>query len=216
MTQQDINQQQTDVIVIGASGHAKVVIDLIEKQDQFLVAGLVDDNPALNGQDIYGYKVLGSKEKLQSHHVKLCIVAIGDNRVRDDIAQGLVKLGIALAKAVIHPSAQLARGVSIGDGSVVMAGSVVNSDTAIANNSIINTGATIDHDCTIGNAVHIAPGSTICGGVSVGDLTLIGAGAVIHPNVKIGKNVIIGAGATVLNDVDDNVSVVGSPAKVIS
>ena len=216
MTQQDINQQQADVIVIGASGHAKVVIDLIEKQGQFLVTGLIDDNPALNGQDIYGYKVLGNKEKLQSQYVKQCVVAIGDNQVRDDIAQWLAKNDCALAKAVIHPSAQLARGVLIGDGSVVMAGSVVNSDTVIANNSIINTGATIDHDCTIGNAVHIAPGATICGGVSVGDLTLIGAGAVICPNVKIGKNVIVGAGATVLRNIAENVSVVGTPAKVIS
>lgn len=216
MTQQDNNQQQIDVIVIGASGHAKVVIDLIEKQGQFLVTGLIDDNPALNGQEVYGYKVLGNKENLQFQHVKLCVLAIGDNRVRDDIAQWLAKNDFALAKAAIHPSAQLARGASIGDGSVVMAGSVVNSDTIIAKNTIINTGATVDHDCIIGNAVHIAPGSTICGGVSVGDLTLIGAGAVIHPNVKIGKNVIVGAGTTVLKDVDDNVSVVGTPAKVIN
>lgn len=216
MTQPNINQQNNDVIVFGASGHAKVIIDLIEKQGQLLVTGLVDDNPALNGQDIYGYKVLGNKEELKPQHVKQCVVAIGDNRVRNDVAQWLVKNDFDLAKAIIHPSVQLARGVSIGDGSVVMAGSVVNSDTIIANNTIINTGASIDHDCTIGNTVHIAPGATICGGVSVGDLTLIGAGAVICPNVKIGKNVIVGAGATVLKDVVDNVSVVGTPAKVIS
>ncbi|OUR64411.1 serine acetyltransferase [Methylophaga sp. 42_25_T18] len=205
-----------DIIVLGASGHAKVVIDLIEKQGQFLIAGLIDDNPALSGQDICNYKVLGNTEELKFQNVKQCVVAIGDNRVRNDVEHWLTMNGFSLAKAIIHPSVQLAQGVSIGDGSVAMAGSVVNSDTVIANNTIINTGATIDHDCTIGNAVHIAPGSTICGGVSVGDLTLIGAGAVICPNVKIGKNVIVGAGATVLQNVADNVSVVGTPAKVIS
>jgi len=216
MSQQDINQQKVDIIVLGASGHAKVVIDLIEKQEQFQIIGLIDDDPTLNGQEIYGYKVLGDKEELENQSCKQCVIAIGDNQVRNDLEYWLEINGFVLVKSISHPSSQLARGVSIGNGSVVMAGSVVNSDTNIARNTIINTGATIDHDCNIGNAVHIAPGATICGGVTVGDLTLIGAGAVIHPNVKVGKNVIVGAGATVLKDIADNVSVVGTPAKVIS
>lgn len=215
MTEQNSNEHKTGVIVFGASGHAKVVIDLIEKQGQFQIEGLIDDDPILNGQDVYGYKILGSKEKLEELSCRCCIVAIGDNGVRDDIADWLRNNGFILAKVATHPSAQLARGVSVGDGSVVMAGTVVNSDTSIGSNTIINTGATIDHDCLIGFSVHIAPGVTVCGGVSIGDLTLIGAGAVIHPNVKIGKNVVVGAGATVLRDIADNVSVVGSPAKII-
>lgn len=204
-----------EIIVIGASGHAKVVIDVLEKQGAYNAISLIDDNPELKGLDIYGYKVLGGKTDISSRNGNLCLVAIGDNRIRYEVSSWLELNGFSLSEAVVHPSAQLARGSSIGSGSVVMAGSVVNSDSSVGKNTVINTGATIDHDCLIGNSVHVAPGATICGGVSVGDLTLIGAGATIHPNVKIGKNVTVGAGATVLNDVEDNVSVVGTPAKVI-
>lgn len=208
-------QKMKPVIVFGASGHAKVVIDALENQGVYEVACLIDDNPAIKGQNIYGYQVSGGKADLSVEDCRESLVAIGENRIRHEIANWIEQKGFTLAMAVIHPSCQLARGVSIGDGTVAMAGSVVNSDSVIGKNSIINTGATIDHDCCVGNSVHVAPGATICGGVLVGDLTLIGAGATIHPNVKIGKNVTVGAGATVLKDVEDNVSVVGTPAKVI-
>lgn len=209
-------QLENSVIVFGASGHAKVVIDIFEKQDKYKVTCLIDDNPVLKGRDIYGYNVIGGKDELGSQGCMQCLVAIGDNQLRFDVAHWLELNDFILAEAAVHPSSQLARGVSVGAGSVLMAGSVVNSDTRISKNTIINTGATIDHDCVIGEAVHVAPGSIICGGVSVGDLTLIGAGAVIHPNIKIGKNVIVGAGSTVINDVADGVSVVGTPAKIMA
>ncbi len=212
---QSAKQEKKPVIVFGASGHAKVVIDVLENQGRYEVACLIDDNPSIKGQNIYGYRVTGGKAGLTAKGCGDCLIAIGDNRVRQEIAAWVELKGFKLARAVVHPSCQLARGVTIGDGSVAMAGSVVNSDSVIGKNTIINTGATVDHDCRIGDSVHVAPGVTICGGVLVGDLTLIGAGATIHPNVKIGKNVTVGAGATVLNDVEDNVSVVGTPAKVI-
>lgn len=212
---QNANQKKKPVVIFGASGHAKVMIDVLENQGLYEVASLVDDNPAIKGQNIYGYRVTGGKDDLSKKDCSECLVAIGDNRIRQEIADWMEQKGFTLATAAVHPSCQLARGVSIGDGSVAMAGSVVNSDSVIGGNTIINTGATIDHDCRVGDSVHVAPGATICGGVLVGDLTLIGAGATIHPNVKIGKNVTVGAGATVLNDVEDNVSVVGTPAKVI-
>lgn len=204
------------VIVFGASGHAKVVIDIVEKISRSNVVCLIDDDPALKGETIYGYKVIGGKNEIALQDCNEIIVAIGDNQARSDIAHWLEKNGFILSEAAVHPSAQLARGVNIGAGSVVMAGTVVNSDTMIGKNAIVNTGATIDHDCVIGKTVHIAPGATICGGVSIGDFTLIGAGAVILPNVKLGENVIVGAGATVIANVADNTSVVGTPAEVIS
>lgn len=215
MTQ--INTHQAgNIIVFGASGHAKVVIDIIEKMDVSNVIYLADDNPALKGKSIYGYTVIGGKDEVASQNCDGIIVAIGDNKAREHIARWLEMNSFILTGAAVHPSAQLARGVDIGLGSVVMAGGVVNSDTMIGKNTIVNTGATIDHDCVIGKAVHIAPGATICGGVSIGDVTLIGAGAIILPNVKLGKNVIVGAGSTVIGNVADNTSVVGTPAEVIS
>jgi sugar O-acyltransferase (sialic acid O-acetyltransferase NeuD family) len=209
-------QQNSKIIVFGASGHAKVVIDIIEKQDIYSVESLADDNSKLKGKEIYGYTVIGGKNDLDFQKVKRVLVAIGDNSVRAEVAGYLTLNNFNLAEAVIHPSAQLARGVTIGTGSAVMAGSVINSDTIIGQNTIVNTGARIDHDCVIGDTVHIAPSSTLCGGVTVGDLTLIGAGATILPNVKVGRNVIVGAGSTVLEDIKDNVSVVGTPAEVIN
>jgi sugar O-acyltransferase (sialic acid O-acetyltransferase NeuD family) len=206
------------ILIFGASGHAKVVIDLIEKTGVFSVHALFDDNVLLRGENIYGYQVMGGKNDLLQMNLlekHPTVIAIGSNLIRVQIATWLTANGGHLSDVIIHPSSQLARGVTIGVGSVVMAGVVINSDSRIGSNAIVNTGAVIDHDCVIGDAVHIAPGVTLCGGIKVGDNTLIGAGAVIHPNVRIGKNVTIGAGATVLNDIEDGLTVVGTPAKPI-
>ena len=204
------------VFVYGASGHAKVVIDALEMQGLYRITGLIDDNANLEGQEIYGYKVLGGKRAMSSRNSSLCLVAIGDNLIRSEVGDWLAANGFIMPEAIIHPSAQLARGTSVGAGSVVMAGSVINSDTQVGSSSIVNTGATIDHDCVIGDCVHISPGATLCGGVSVGDLTLVGAGSTICPNVRIGRNVIVGASATLLNDVADEQTVAGTPARELS
>jgi len=206
------------ILVFGASGHAKVVIDIAEKAG-VPVLGLYDDDAALHGRQVYGYTVKGGKEALLSSGDQLkahrAVVAIGSNAARSKIAAWLVANGYSLCEALIHPSAQLARGASIGKGSVVMAAAVINSDTRVGQNVIVNTGAIIDHDCEIGDGVHVAPGVTMCGGVTVGGHAMIGAGAVIHPNLRIGESVIVGAGATALKDIEDGMTVVGSPARPI-
>ncbi|MDD2720647.1 MAG: acetyltransferase [Gallionella sp.] len=204
------------VLVFGASGHAKVVIDAIEKSADFSVRVLADDNPALKGGTVYGYQVIGGKQELLERQEvwrpAAAIVAIGINRIRAEVAAWLEANGIELCPAICHPSVQLARGVTVGAGSIIMAGALINADARIGRNAIINTGAIVEHDCVIGDAVHVAPGSTLCGGIAVGDNTLVGAGAVIHPNLRIGKNVTIGAGATVIRDIPDGQTVVGTPA----
>lgn len=200
------------IFVFGASGHAKVVIDIIEQQDLYDIAYLVDDDVALKGRKIYGYDVLGGKDELLSGDVRKGIVAIGGNGARRAVAAWLSANGCDLVTA-IHPSAQLARGVVVGSGSVIMAGAVINSDTVIGYDVIVNTRAGIDHDCTIGDGVHLAPGSTLCGTVTVGEQTFVCAGATVIPNLTVGQNVVIGAGSTVIADVPDGVVVTGSPAK---
>ncbi|MFA7061910.1 MAG: acetyltransferase [Pedobacter sp.] len=204
------------IFVYGASGHAKVVIDIIEKQGLYDIAFLVDDDPVLKDTGFYGYRVIGGKQELLDTRNQISggIVAIGSNRARIAVAQWLSENGYDLISAV-HPSTQLARGTTIGSGTVVMAGAVVNSDTSIGNNVIINTKASIDHDCIIGDGVHLAPGVTLCGTVNIGSGTFICAGATIIPNLTISGNVIVGAGSTVIRDVPDNVTVVGSPAKIV-
>ncbi|ABQ25895.1 acetyltransferase [Geotalea uraniireducens] len=204
------------IFVYGASGHAKVVIDIIERQGVYDIAFLVDDDPVLKETDVYGYRVIGGKAELlaQREEVAGGIVAIGSNKVRVKVVGWLAENGMCLVSAV-HPSAQVARGVILGDGNVVMAGAVINSDTIVGNNVIVNTRASIDHDCMIGDGVHIAPGATLCGTVTVGEGTFVCAGATIIPNLTVGARAIVGAGSTVIANVPDGATVVGSPAKVV-
>jgi sugar O-acyltransferase (sialic acid O-acetyltransferase NeuD family) len=208
--------EKEKLFLFGASGHAKVVIDIIERQGLYDIAFLADDNLALKGKEFFGYPIIGGKDDLLASNgeVRMGIVAIGSNRARRVVARWLTDHGFKLIHAV-HPSVQLGRGVQIGAGTVVMAGAVINSDSRIGDNVIVNSRASIDHDCIIGDGVHIAPGSILCGTVSVGEGTFVCAGATVIPNLTIGRNVIIGAGATVICDVPDGVTVVGSPAKII-
>lgn len=202
------------IFVFGASGHAKVVIDIIEQQGEYEIDFLVDDDAVLKGRRIYGYTVLGGRDELLAGSIRKGIVAIGSNSARRAVAAWLVANGFELITAT-HPSAQLARGVAIGSGTVIMAGAVVNSDTTIGCHVIINTKASVDHDCAVGDGSHIAPGSTLCGTVTVGEESFVCAGAVIIPNLTIGNHVTIGAGSTVTRNLQNNVLAVGSPAKVI-
>lgn len=201
------------IFVFGASGHAKVVIDIIERQGLHEVTFLVDDDSTLKDTEFYGYRVIGGKQELLEARDQVCggIVAIGSNRARIAVAQWLSDNQFNLVSA-IHPFAQIGRGSTVAVGTVIMAGAVINSDCRIGQNVIVNTRSSIDHDCTIGNGVHIAPGTTLCGTVSVGNGTFICAGVTVIPNLTIGYNVVIGAGATVIRDIPDEVMVVGSPA----
>ena len=203
------------LIVFGASGHAKVVIDIVERQGEFEIVGLLDDDLNRRGERFFGYPVLGTRAELPallSAQLRHAIVAIGDNGGRAAVAAIMAQQGWRFATA-IHPGASLGRGVEIGLGSVVMAASVVNADAHLGAQVIVNSGATVDHDCRVEDAVHIAPGCHLCGGVSVGQGSLLGVGATVTPGVRIGRNAIVGAGSTVIRDVADHATVCGSPAK---
>lgn len=189
--------------LFGASGHAKVIIDILKALDVKIEA-LVDDNLEINR--LLDYPVLHNRTDISP-----VIVSIGDNRVRKKISE---KIKGEFYKAV-HPSAIISNTVSIGEGSVVMQGAIVQSDVEIGKHCIINTAASIDHDCIIEDFVHISPHSTLCGNIYIGEGTWIGAGAVIIPGVKIGKWSVIGAGSVVINDIPDNVLAVGNICKII-
>jgi len=212
----DQDATRKKIFVFGASGHAKVVIDIIERQGLYELAFLIDDDPALKGATFFGYTVIGGKSELleAAAGVRAGIVSIGSNRARSAVAGWLAANGFGLVSAV-HPSAQLGRGVTVAGGTVIMAGAVINSDSNIGRNVIVNTKASVDHDCTIGDGVHLAPGSTLCGTVSIGTGTFVCAGATIIPNLKVGDHSLIGAGSTVIRNVESYVMVAGSPAKYI-
>jgi sugar O-acyltransferase (sialic acid O-acetyltransferase NeuD family) len=205
------------VIVFGAGGHAKVVVDVLEQMESYQIVGLVDDSLELKGTVRGGYSVLGNKDDLAGMSeagIDGVIVALGDNYRRKRVCEEVERMGFKLVSA-IHPSAVIGSRVRIGAGTLVVAGVVVNVDAEIGENVIVNTGATIDHDCRIAAHVHLSPGVHLAGRVTVGACTHVGIGAVVLPNLTIGANCVVGAGSVVRENVPDGVVVVGNPARVI-
>lgn len=197
-------EKTNKVYLYGASGHAKVVMDIV-KQAYLEVPCLIDDNPQVN--TLAGLPVLHSAEGLSP-----IIVTIGNCQIRRKIVE---KLGKRDYVTVVHPSAIKAESVKIGYGTVLMAGAILNPYVSVGNHCIINTGASLDHDCVIHNYVHVAPHCTLCGEVEVGEGTWIGAGTTIIQCVKIGKNCYIGAGSVVVNDIPDGYLAYGNPCRTI-
>lgn len=191
------------MFLYGASGHAKVIIDII-KEMGLPIDGIFDDNKMVTKLNEF---VVNHQWKGESP----MIISIGNNKGRKMIAE---KLNCQFERA-IHPSAIISPSVSIDAGTVVMAGAIINSDAIIGKHCILNTGASVDHECIIGDFVHISPHATLCGNVHVGEESWIGAGAVVVPGIRIGKRCVIGAGATVINDVYDGTVVAGVPAKLL-
>lgn len=201
--------------IYGASGHGKVIADIIEKCKDKVIAFIDDDTSKWNAE-FFGYKIIGGSRKLQEkyRHGDKVILAIGDNKARKNILEKLREKEISFGNA-IHPSAKIGRSVFIGEGTVVMANAVINPDTVIGMHSILNTSCSIDHDNNIGNFVHISPGASLGGIVSIGDSTWIGIGASVKNGISIGKNNIIGAGAVIIKNIKDNSVYVGNPAKLL-
>jgi sugar O-acyltransferase (sialic acid O-acetyltransferase NeuD family) len=191
----------------GASGHAKVIIEILEKQG-IKIQGLFDDNLDIKG--LLNYAVLGSPEPNKPIEEEV-IVSIGFNPIRKQIVE---KYRFNYGKA-IHLNAEISTRSTIGEGSVVMGNTIINSGVEIGKHVIINTSASIDHDCIIEDFVHISPNATLCGDVFVGEGTHVGAGAVIIPGVKIGKWTVVGAGSVIIKDVPDFATVVGNPGRVV-
>lgn len=190
----------------GASGHAKVVIDLLRLRG-IDVDVLVDD-------DVSRSKLAGKAVVHDSKELTPFIVCIGDNRARRDV---VTKLGDGrFAPAAVHPRAAVAESAIIGEGTVVMAGAVIQADARIGRHCIVNSGASIDHDCVVGDFAHISPGATLCGAVNVGEGAHVGAGATVIQCLNVGAWATVGAGATVISDIPDGTTAVGVPAKVIT
>ena len=188
----------------GASGHAKVIIDILDASRE-KIDGLVDDNPEVI--QLQGYPVSHGAKGLSPF-----IVSIGVNAIRKKVVEKLY--GADFGKA-IHPSAVISPFASIGAGTVVMQGAIIQADTQIGKHCIINTGASVDHECIIGDYAHISPHSTLCGNVQIGDGSWIGAGTTVIPGVKIGRWSVVGAGSVVTKDIPDGVLVVGNRCKII-
>ena len=200
-----------NLVIVGASGHGKVIADIAEKvgyTDMFFL----DDNPKAESCGIY--KVVGGCKSALSYKKADFIVAIGNTKVRRKIQSELIEMGLHIV-SLIHPAAVIAPNVKIGVGTVVMAGAVINPCTEIGQGCIVNTCASVDHDCRIGDYVHVSVGAHVAGTVTIEDNTWIGAGATISNNIEIVADCMIGAGAVVVADIDEPGTYVGVPAKKI-
>ena len=193
------------LIIIGASGHGKVIADIALLNGYKEIVFLDDDESI---KECAGFPVIGKTseaERLSGDK----IVAIGNAKTRESIQSKIETV------TLIHPDAVIGSRVSIGSGSVVMAGTVINSDTVIGRGCIINTSSSVDHDCVLGDYVHIAVGAHLCGTVCVGNTSWIGAGATVSNNVGICSDCVIGAGAVVIHSIEKPGIYVGVPAELI-
>lgn len=207
------------VLIIGASGHSKVIIDIFEKTKGYEILGLLDDNIEF-GEITFDYNILGNMDNLpvilQMHPNCELFIAIGDNWIRKKIKDRIVKIepNIKFATA-IHPLTIIGKGCSIGQGASIMAGAIIGSSVSIGDFAIVNTRASIDHDGKMEDFSSIAPNVITGSSVSIGEYTAVGISATLKHGVKIGKHSIIGAGSLLLKDCEEFTVSYGVPAKEI-
>lgn len=196
------------LIILGASGHGKVVADIAHLNGYNDIVFL-DNNIEI--KECLGYPVIGNDSAVDELEGDL-FIAIGNSSIRKRLMNTYSN---RFFPVLIHPSAVVAKDVVMNPGSVVMAGAVINSGTIIGKGVIINTCSSVDHDCIVSNYVHVAVGAHICGTVNIGSESWIGAGAIIKNNVYICENCLIGAGAVVVKNINSQGTYVGVPAKAI-
>lgn len=204
-----------NVVIIGAGGHAKVIADIIDKSKD-IVVGFLDDNKTKGDIIIKEkqYRVIGKIDdctKIQLKYPEMeFVIAIGNNKVRKQIAERYENLKFYTA---IHPSGQIALDVEIGEGTVIMANTSINTSAKIRRHCIINTGAIVEHDNILEDYVHVSPNATLCGTVQIGELTHIGAGTTVRNNISICHDCIIGAGSVVVKNINEPGTYIGIPAR---
>jgi UDP-perosamine 4-acetyltransferase len=211
-------KKPSDVIIIGAGGHARVLADILRAQGALSrLRGFID--PAIPAGDTppgWEQPVLGNDDVLPDHAGCNFIVGIGTVKGGSKLRAKLFNTAVAAGLhpvTLIHPTATIATNVGLGAGTAVMAGVIVNTDAQIGQNCILNTGCVVEHDVVLYDHVHIAPGAKISGGCQIGAHTLIGIGAILIQMQKIGESATVGAGSVVISDVASADTVVGAPAR---
>lgn len=196
------------ISLFGGGAHAKVLIDCIQQESRYEIKDILDDYPAV--PQIMNYEVTkrNHDDRYENH---LAIISITNSIVRKKIATVLQCEFITS----IHPTAIVSSYATVGVGTQILVGAIINSCAHIGDHCIVNTGTIVEHDCVLSDFVHLAPHTSIGGGTKIGACTQIGIGATVIQNITIGANVIIGAGAVVITDIPDNCTAVGVPAKPI-
>ena len=208
------------VIIFGTSGHAKVIIDIIESNPKFEFIGFVDNHVSV-GNKVLGYPVLGKDESLvmlmEKYGFNKGVIGVGDNFVRSKVCEMIFALAPNFEFInCIHKSAKLSNHCQMGVGNVVMPGVTINASSFIFNHCILNTNSSLDHDCKMMNYSSLGPNSAVGGKCSIGEFSHIGIGASVIQGVSIGKNCIIGGGSVVTKNSQSDSIYVGVPSKKIS
>lgn len=210
------------LIMLGANGHAKVLLDtILLSPEKYNIIGLLErDGVEIVGHTIYGVKVVGTDSNIDRYASSDVDLVIGLGSIipyparRHSLYENFKKQGYQFP-VIRHPGAIVSDYAHIAEGVQIMAGSIIQNDVTIGENVLVNTGARIAHGTEIGSHVHIAPGAILSGDISIGSGTHIGVGAVIIQGITIGKNCMIAAGAVVVKDVKDGEKVAGVPAKIM-
>lgn len=200
-----------EVIVLGAGGHAKVVISTLIRAG-YKVGAVYDDDPAKWGETWLGVSIVGAISSLDPQIKRCAVIAVGHNSTRRTIANRFPDFQWV---TVVHPNADVHPSVQLAEGVVVFSGAVIQPDACIGAHTIINTSATVDHDCILDRYVHLAPGVHLAGNVRVGEGTFLGIGSSAIPGVNIGAWSTIGAGGVVIDTLSDQVIAAGVPAKIL-
>lgn len=204
-----------DIVIYGAGGHARVIIDIIEQSNSYRIVGLVNDMCS-SAATLMGYPVVSDIGEFCGHGVRSGLIAIGDNWQRSRLASTLTqRYGEFEFVTAVHPSVRIGRAVVIGAGTVVMAGCNINPQATIKNHCIINTGTNVDHDCIIGDNASLAPGVTLGGNVIIGDFTAVGLGTAVIHKIEIGEHVVVGAGSVVVKNIIPHCIAYGNPCKAV-
>ena len=208
-----------NILIIGASGHAKVIVDIIEKQKQYNIYGFLDTFKK-KGDKLFEYTILGTENDLneivEQNNISGCFVAIGDNYTRKIISKKISALNPKLKFInAIHPSSIIGKKVTLGHGIAIMPGVVVNSDSNVGNFCILNTNSSLGHDGVMDDYSSISSGVRTGGNLRLHTCSAISIGATIIENIVIGENTIIGAGSLVTKNVPSEVIAYGIPAKII-
>lgn len=212
--------KEVECVIIGAGGHASVLLDCLRRVGGVFVTGLLDSDRARHNTEFAGIRILGGDEvlpELYARGVTDFIIGVGRNG-GEDRRRAIYEAAIGLRMGPINvtdPSAIVSSDAMVGAGAQVLTRAVVNAGARIGANVVINTGAIVEHDCVVGNHVFIASGAILGGGVSVAEGVFVGLGAVILPGIAIGSQAVIGAGAVVRERVPAGQKVVGNPARAL-
>ena len=206
------------VLIVGAGGHGRVVGELVDFSSDYEHAGWVDKGPV--GNIINGRELLGDDDTLADLYdsgiskAVIGVGSVGDTSVRKRLVSLLNNIGYDFIQ-LAHPSSIISKRIDLGEGTCVMAGSVIQTGSTIGSHCIVNSRVVVEHDCQIGSFVHLSPGALLAGGVEVENDVHVGLGAKVLEGIRLGRGAMIGAGAVVIEDVAPGLKVAGCPATII-